>query len=467
MSDFEKRLGEALSVGAEEAPGSTVGLAAGARRRSRARRRTAGAGVAAAVALAVAAPVLIVGLGGSDSSAPVADRVTDPNVGEVAETKATRTETWRNVTLEVPPDWEYGGVTAWCAVGRTLDTPVVQRPGIAVPAVGCSPSSGYGVTLGSLSLTDRGGFSGEVSQPDDEYVPEGAWFGFVTGPAGDVTVTAPDEATARSVLGSLTVLDDDERDPNGCTPRNPDDGGVLASEQMSICRYTADGWLEQSERLSAADTAKAVTALNTAPDGTKPLRTYCQPEPDDPGTVITMNSSDYAAEVVLDKPCTLNTSFRSEVDGYRKLTRDVMFWALSPGWSGSLAPGVPKPEPLRQLVAPEQDPIADDLQTIEYDGIVVEIPQDWTLFDGEDCEFPVVRAGPPGTDPCDPQTAPLSFYGEANFDASTAPGELVSGDDSSLVFGYVIAGEYAVAVQVPDRALARRILDSVREVGAE
>lgn len=283
-----------------------------------------------------------------------------------------------------------------------------------------------------------------------------------------VKVSAARRETVEEIVGSVRVLEDGGTDPNGCRARDIGAPPTTEPGQMSICRYTPDGWLEQSERLSEADTVKAVTALNAAPNGAEPLRvSFCPSDPDDPGTVITMRSPDYDAEVVLDKPCTLNTSFRSESDGYRKLTRDVMYWALSPGWSGSLASGVPTPRPLRQLVAPEPDPTADDLQTIEYDGVVADVPQDWTLFDGQDCEFPVVRAGPPGTDPCDPQTAPLSFYGEANFDASTAPGELVNRDDSSLASGYVIAGSYAVYLNETEGDLARRILGSARKANEE
>jgi hypothetical protein len=33
--------------------------------------------------------------------------------------------------------------------------------------------------------------------------------------------------------------------------------------------------------------------------------------------------------------------------GARRLTADVLYWALSPGWSGSFPAGVPVPERLR------------------------------------------------------------------------------------------------------------------------
>ena len=58
MNDFESRLTEALSSGAEQAP-DVDGLAAGARRRSRTRRRTR---VAVGIGVVVAALVVPVGV---------------------------------------------------------------------------------------------------------------------------------------------------------------------------------------------------------------------------------------------------------------------------------------------------------------------------------------------------------------------------------------------------------------------
>lgn len=73
MSDFETRLSEALSIGAEEAP-AVDRLADGARTRAKARRRTRAALVAVGVVAVLAAPVTILALSSGDDTGAEPDR---------------------------------------------------------------------------------------------------------------------------------------------------------------------------------------------------------------------------------------------------------------------------------------------------------------------------------------------------------------------------------------------------------
>ena len=70
-----------------------------------------------------------------------------PSVSAVEDTAGWRTESYRNVTLQVPDSWGYGALDQWC-VGADggPGTPVVQLPFGAQTQVGCSfPSIGYGL----------------------------------------------------------------------------------------------------------------------------------------------------------------------------------------------------------------------------------------------------------------------------------------------------------------------------------
>src|ERR1700750_2930697 len=109
MSDLERRLGDALTEGAQEAP-SAIGLAAAARTRARERRRARVAAGAAGAVLAVAVPAAGGGLGGGDGGsarvgAPVGvtgrgSTAVDPNQSPSAPT-------------DTATDWPDGGGYRW------------------------------------------------------------------------------------------------------------------------------------------------------------------------------------------------------------------------------------------------------------------------------------------------------------------------------------------------------------------
>jgi len=343
MSDFERRVEEALASGAEGAPDAS-GLADGARRRVRRRRRTTVAVAAAAVVAAVAVPVGVIALGNGGGSDDV-DRAEDPPVAD------TRIETWHDIQVEVPASWGYGPRTTWC-LGREAETPVVERPGGVVAAIACDPSYSFGVSWvdGSTEMVDPVYPSGEVWQYEageiKEYVP-GSWLGYWYEGDDMVQVNAADKETVQAILDSVQRVDG--VDANGC-PVTRQEGFTTDSERMSVCRYDGGGQLEQSELLSAEDTEAAIAALRAAPPGDPEMLASCAQD-QLPRLVVQMVNTDVNSEVIIQAPCPYRPGITSGGESFQELTPDVLYWALSPGWSGSVSEGVTLPEPLRTLPA--------------------------------------------------------------------------------------------------------------------
>jgi hypothetical protein len=108
-----------------------------------------------------------------------------------------------------------------------------------------------------------------------------------------------------------------------------------------VCRYDGTGALEQSEALFGEGAGKAVTALQAAPD---PGACADTSKGSQPHEVVVMKAAGVSARVDLVDGCP-----RVTVDGkVRELTADVVYWALSPGWSGEVPAGVPLPSELRR-----------------------------------------------------------------------------------------------------------------------
>ena len=105
---------------------------------------------------------------------------------------------------------------------------------------------------------------------------------------------------------------------------------------MSVCRYDTTGALEQSELLVGSDAEDAATAL----DGTQQGELDCQPA-DVPGATIRMFDGDRDASIELDGACTVVEGTPAGI-----VDADVLWWALSPGWTGD-ATGLPLPSALR------------------------------------------------------------------------------------------------------------------------
>ncbi|KRE92769.1 hypothetical protein ASG76_14955 [Nocardioides sp. Soil774] len=268
MTDFESRLRDTLLERAG-APAPAVGLADGARRRLR-RRRTTWA-VAAAAVLAAAVPVGLTALGpGTDGSGGVADGGTASRA--VGAGDGYRAESWHDLTLEVPADWGYGGVTDWCmGSGAPADRSGVVRPDTLAIAIACTPAQGYGVTIGSSATYDPVVESGAVWQYDTDGVdqamyPDGAWLGVWYGADLVVTVVTPDRETTRRVVDSVHRFDG--ADPNGCPAMLGEaeamkgTGGVDA---LSLCRYGPDDQLTASRRVVGPDLEAADTAIFSSP----------------------------------------------------------------------------------------------------------------------------------------------------------------------------------------------------------
>lgn len=313
-ADAEDVVQEALARGAEGAPAGP-GLAAGARRRARQRRRRALAGGAVAVVLAVGVPVAVVGAQGEDRAvAPAQQERTD-----------YRWESWHDVTVAVPADWRNGSRCAPAA------QPVVVRPGL-VAATACLTAP-YGVDFAPLpDGVDE--VDWPVAGQHSDAWPDGAYVGARTIADVVVTVVARTHEEADTVLGSATRIRD--LDPNGCSP---DEGlGRATGGTVTVCRYDAAGVLEQSERLTGADAEAAERAVLDAPAGDLDCQGSSWPQP-----TVHLSGTDLAVRVRLDGSC-------SVVEGAgatRVATPDVLYWALSPGFTGETS-GLPLPAELRQ-----------------------------------------------------------------------------------------------------------------------
>lgn len=346
MSDFESRVRDALGAGASGAP-EAVGLADAARGRARARRRTTVAAAAVAVLALVAVPAGVLAVRDSGDSGPgVAKDTTDSPSSVVPD--GWRTETWHDLEVQVPDDWGYGALSTWCISADQPGDPVVQRPEGAVEMIACTPASGYGISFFDSAVVTMLGPEGKARQPGDASLPEGAWAGFATvdGGAG-VSVVAATRELAQQVLDSAVRVDG--VDGNGCAPQAAKAPGVGDEDAVSVCRYDGAGLLVQSERLTGRDASDAVAALEAAPE-----TTYAPPCAEEPGG--DQEQTEFALMVAGDRTytvqwtgsaCPYHGVFVGD-DVRRSLTPDVMFWALSPGWSGGVDGSVPFPPELRR-----------------------------------------------------------------------------------------------------------------------
>jgi hypothetical protein len=330
MSDLEQRLADALTEGAQGAP-SAPGLASAARSRARARRRNRLVGAAAVVALAVAVPTAVVATNDSASERRNPNGVAnDPDAVGPDVRGGYHYESWHDVTIEVPDTWVYGTLNQWCADDGLPGEPIVERPGGMQTLMLCTPASGYGVRFQTVDNNDD--FRWPLVKQSGDTWPADAYVG-ARGLGGVlVEVALPDLALAEEILDSAQL--NDRLDPNGC-PVGADSDPVIPGETMTVCRYDTAGKLEQSELLSGADLKAAELALWAAPASTA---TDCDALP-----AQTIRLASVAEDARIDLSCgTLMVHGEA-----RRLTKDVLYWALSPGWSGSVPDGVSLPSELR------------------------------------------------------------------------------------------------------------------------
>ena len=141
MTDFERRVTEALESGATDAPDAS-GLVVAARRRARLRRRVRGGLVAGLVVVAVAVPVGVSALGG-DSPGDSGTVATDPTPEqsgpvvpdgwqvEVGATGRQITDNWDDVR-------EYNRISIW---GHQPPAIFAQMQGLTAPAAAPAPET--------------------------------------------------------------------------------------------------------------------------------------------------------------------------------------------------------------------------------------------------------------------------------------------------------------------------------------
>ncbi len=321
MTDFEDRLTSSLRSAGADAP-DAAGLAPAARARARSRRRRT-ALVPAVGVVAVAAViggVALLGSGGDDGTTQVAD-----DVPTAAPT--TRVETWHAVSVMVPSSWGHGPLSTWCTQGTEPGTPVVERPGGVVESIACTPANGYGVQFSDGEAAGFEAFSpGTVNESVGDDYPQGSWQGWDQAGRTRVLVVAPTREEAEQVLGSFQEVKG--VDANGCAPHA--EGVTTAAEgTLRLCRYAADGSLEQSEVLVGQDAADAVAALDAAP--VSPAK----PCPSSAAEFVAVTGHDVSGQVSIDACAGVSWG-----DEHRSLTADVLYWVLSPGWSGQIPDGI-------------------------------------------------------------------------------------------------------------------------------
>ena len=95
---------------------------------------------------------------------------------------------------------------------------------------------------------------------------------------------------------------------------------------MSVCRYDVAGELEQSELLVGCERRGRRGGAGRHRQGDLD----CQPCPGASGATIRMFDGDRDVSIELDGACTV---VEGRPDGIADA--DVLYWALSPGWTGA------------------------------------------------------------------------------------------------------------------------------------
>ncbi len=99
-------------------------------------------------------------------------------------------------------------------------------------------------------------------------------------------------------------------------------------------------------------------------------------------------------------------------------------------------------------------------QTIEYQGVRVDIPDAWQRIDTDDCEFTFEHWGPSAR--CTTGGG-VAFYPSATFDPAHGPGlRRTASTESPAWSGYAYAGDFAVYVADDARTVVQQALSSVR-----
>jgi hypothetical protein len=226
----------------------------------------------------------------------------------------------------------------------------VERPGGVVAMIACDPTYSYGVSwVGETTMVTPVHPSGEVwryEAGDVAEYPAGAWLGYWYDDQDMVQVAAADKETVQDILDSVERVE--AVDGNGCPVEDDGHAGDVADDEVAVCRYSADGQLEQSERLVGDDALKARDAVADAP---VPTAADDCANPD--GEYVALTVDGVRAEVQYSGQIACSDQGLFVGDEAHELTSDVMYWALSPGWFGSVEAWVPLPDALRKLPTSE------------------------------------------------------------------------------------------------------------------
>jgi len=132
-------------------------------------------------------------------------------------------------------------------------------------------------------------------------------------------------------------------DPNGCSATDDGGPGMAGKDEVPVCRYDEQGRLVQSEKLTGDDAIAAAEAVYDAP--VEDLGNMCD-NGDTEYVVMGVNGDRVEVQYAGQLACIDQGVF---VEGLRHaISADILYWALSPGWSGGTREDVPLPNPLRQ-----------------------------------------------------------------------------------------------------------------------
>lgn len=358
-SDLEERVAEALRTATRD-PSGAAGLAMAARARAR-RRRTTRVMVGSAVAVALAVPAAVLTLAQrADTPAPSlpagpgdhrGDRARDavPPAG-TGVPSGFRVESWHDLQVHVPSTWGWGDPAAWCAGGATSPgQPVVGRPEDGADPITCGPPSvGYGLEFAGTGVAVGGLERGEVvevaggTSGSSGTFPASSWVGWVGDGLTTVRVVAPTRFVAEYVLSSVRLIED--TDATGCPATSAGTARVGERAAMTVCRFDAEGRLEASEPLDAAQARAVRAALARAPRAGGGSDAPCRAERR--GWEVELVDPAGTVRVRLGTGCRDGVEVPGEPR--RALTADVVGWAISPGFGGDLGPGVPVPPRWRE-----------------------------------------------------------------------------------------------------------------------
>ena len=238
----------------------------------------------------------------------------------------------------MPGDWEYGNQSTWCANDGSVETFRVDRPDDVSEMILCTPSSSYGVAFQEIDPADP--FDWPVVTQTGEAWPPHTYVGAHGENGVLVTVAGPDRDLVNDVLSTVSVYG--PVDPNGCSATDDGGPGMAGAGEVPVCRYDESGRLAQSEKLTGDDAEAAAAAVAAAPESTG--WDDCA---NGPTEYVVMGVAGDRVEVqYAGLPSCGDRGTR--VEGVRHdLTAEVLYWALSPGWAGSVDAGVPLPDDLR------------------------------------------------------------------------------------------------------------------------